>query len=117
MDNASPEFRDTGFTIADWPAATIAARQRLDSMADSHYAAPLRAYDYEHNIIPPANYDRELLGAEVCAEFTIYHGKTPNDEHAFSAYIDSINVLEPATPRSPDTSLPMIRTRDLVDDD
>lgn len=116
-DNVSDDFDQAGFTIADWPTSTIAARNRLDAMRDSHYAVPIRAYDSEHSLIPPADYDRQLLGAEVCAEFTLYHARKPNGDHAFSAYMDSISVLDDPIPRSPDISLPTLRNRDLPGDE
>lgn len=93
---------------------TLAARERINAIENTHYAVPLRAYDHDGNIIPPVDYERSLLGAVVCVDFTLFHGSTPQHDHVYTAYIDSLNVLEPPLPRSPDLSLPDLRARDVT---
>lgn len=59
-------------TTANWPVQEQ-AREALVHAAATHNVCPLRAYDEEHNTIPPNHYQRKLCGAIVQIHFTLVH--------------------------------------------
>ena len=59
-------------TTANWPVQER-AHEALVHVAATHNVCLLRAYDEEHNTIPPNHYQRKLCGAIVQIHFTLVH--------------------------------------------
>ncbi|KAF8520056.1 hypothetical protein JB92DRAFT_3111911 [Gautieria morchelliformis] len=85
-----------------WPVSH-AWRKELDAVKATHDVNPLPAYDIDHNMIAPKDYERCLLGAAVEVHVTLIHYLIGKKGSTMVADLREMIVLRPPRrlPQSP----------------
>ncbi|KAG1907217.1 uncharacterized protein F5891DRAFT_1181513 [Suillus fuscotomentosus] len=97
-DGLNPEF-----DIATWPVADR-CKGHLESLVSTHSICPLPAYDSDHNLILPSQYESKLKGALVEVHMAFCHHRVKSRKHdIFSTVLRELTILLPpaAMPSSP----------------
>ncbi|KAG1780095.1 hypothetical protein EV702DRAFT_1043443 [Suillus placidus] len=68
------------FDIATWPVADR-CQGHLQDIISTHNICPLPAYDEDHILIPPLQYEEKLKGALIEAHFAFCHHHMKNSKH------------------------------------
>jgi hypothetical protein len=79
--------------MASWPAFDR-CKGHLHELVSSHNIQPLPAYDENHNLIPPSQYESKLKGAVVEVHMAICH------HHIKSSKRDIRDLARTYCPRS-----------------
>ncbi|KAF8478324.1 hypothetical protein JB92DRAFT_2837996 [Gautieria morchelliformis] len=85
-----------------WPVS-LAWREELDAVKSTHDVNPLPAYDLDHKMIAPKDYERCLVGAAVELHVTLIHYLIGKQGSTLVADLREMIVLWPprAMPQSP----------------
>jgi hypothetical protein len=89
--------------MASWPVSDR-CKGHLHELVSSHNIQPLPAYDENHKLIPPSQYESKLKGALVEVHMAICHHRIKSSRRdIFNAVLREIIVLAPpaAMPTSP----------------
>jgi len=93
----------TEMTIANWPIQDR-TRAALERAASTHYICPLPAFDEDHTLISPIDYQKKLSGAIVQVHLALVHYFIKQEKKSvFTAVVREIVVLRspPAAPVNP----------------
>ncbi|KAG1728760.1 uncharacterized protein EDB91DRAFT_1086000 [Suillus paluster] len=91
------------FDITTWPVADR-CKGCLQDLTSTHIIRPLPAYDLDHNLILPSEYESKLKGALVEVHMAFCHHQVKSTKHdIFSAVLRELTILSPpaAMPSSP----------------
>ncbi|KIK31701.1 hypothetical protein CY34DRAFT_102883, partial [Suillus luteus UH-Slu-Lm8-n1] len=81
-----------------WPVADR-CKGHLQDVASKHNICPLPAYDWNHVLIPPLQYEAQLKGALVEAHMAFYHHHVKKSRrNIFEAVLRELIVLSPPAP-------------------
>ncbi|OAX30739.1 hypothetical protein K503DRAFT_178495 [Rhizopogon vinicolor AM-OR11-026] len=69
---ATTDSIGSDFNIGTWPVADR-CKDHLQDLISTHEIRPLPAYDENHALIPPLQYESKLKGALVEVHMSIYH--------------------------------------------
>ena len=97
------ESLSSEFDMASWPVSDC-CKDHLHELVSSHNIQPLPAYDENHNLISPSQYESKLKGALVEVHMAIYHHHIKSSKRdIFNAVLRELIVLAPpaALPTSP----------------
>ncbi|KAG1722366.1 hypothetical protein EDD22DRAFT_935595 [Suillus occidentalis] len=83
------------FEISNWPVADR-CKGHLADLAQTHIVNPLPAYDTDHQLIPPTQYESKLCGTVVEVHFAFFHHHIQRSKrHIFNAVLRELIVLRP----------------------
>ncbi|KAG1722861.1 hypothetical protein EDB19DRAFT_1916434 [Suillus lakei] len=86
------------FNIATWPVADR-CKGHLQDIISEHNICPLPAYDENHVLIPPLQYEVKLKGALVEVHMAFCHNYVKKSKHnIFNAVLQELIVLSPPAP-------------------
>ncbi|KAG1857480.1 hypothetical protein F4604DRAFT_1931432 [Suillus subluteus] len=91
------------FDITTWPVADR-CKGHLQGLTSTHTIHPLPAYDLDHNLILPSEYESKLKGALVEVHMAFCHHRVKSAKRdIFSAVLRELTILSPpaAMPSSP----------------
>ncbi|KAG2132148.1 uncharacterized protein EDB93DRAFT_1255334 [Suillus bovinus] len=91
------------FNIATWPVAER-CKGHLEDLVSTHEICPLPAYDKNHVLIPPLQYESKLKGALVEVHMAFCHHRINKSKRdIFNSILRELIVLSPpaAMPTSP----------------
>ncbi|KAG2070008.1 hypothetical protein BDR04DRAFT_1118681 [Suillus decipiens] len=71
-DEDSTETLSSEYDIASWPVSDH-CKDHLQELTTSHDIKPLPAYDKNHKLIPPTQYESKLNGTLVEVHMAIFH--------------------------------------------
>ncbi|KAG1820128.1 hypothetical protein EV424DRAFT_1539545 [Suillus variegatus] len=92
-DDCSTNNLSSDFDIATWPVADRCKRH-LQDLASTHKICPLPAYDGNHGLIPPLEYESKLKGALVEVHMAFCHRRIKNAKRdVFHAILRQLTVL------------------------
>lgn len=80
--------------MAQWPAKSGRAKERMKRMEHSHTVIPLNVVDKEGNAVKPGDYERILGGAKGWVEFKLEHRGGEEGPGLFRAFVERICVFE-----------------------
>ncbi|KAG2091238.1 hypothetical protein BD769DRAFT_1679436 [Suillus cothurnatus] len=93
-----PDSLSSEFDIGTWPVADR-CKGHLQDVASKHNICPLPAYDQNHVLIPPLQYEAKLKGALVEVHMAFYHHCVKNSRRdIFEAILRELIVLSPPAP-------------------
>ncbi|KAG2087595.1 hypothetical protein BD769DRAFT_1680709 [Suillus cothurnatus] len=94
-DDCSTNSLSSDFDISTWPVANR-CRGRLEDLTSTHNVCPLPAYDTDHGLIPPLEYESKLKGALVEVHMAFCHHRIKNAKRdVFNAILRQLTVLSP----------------------
>ncbi|KAG0695959.1 hypothetical protein DFH29DRAFT_1004996 [Suillus ampliporus] len=94
---------NSDFNMSSWPVADR-CKDHLHELISTHNIQPLPAYDENHNLIPPIQYESKLKGVLVEVHMAICHHCIKSSKcDIFNAVLQELIVLAPpaAMPTSP----------------
>lgn len=97
-DGLNPDF-----DIATWPVADR-CKGHLHGLVSTHIICPLPAYDLDHKLIVPSEYESKLKGALVEVHMAFGHHRIKSAKRdIFTAILRELTILSPpaAVPSSP----------------
>jgi hypothetical protein len=100
---ATADSLSSEYNMASWPVSDR-CKGYLHELMSSHNIQPLPAYDENHDLIPPSQYESKLKGALVKVHMAIYHHRIKSSKRdIFNAVLRELIVLAPpaAMPTSP----------------
>ena len=87
--------------MASWPVCDC-CKGHVHELVSCHNVQPLLAYDEDHNLIPPSQYESKLKGALVEVHMAIYHRRIKSLKHdIFNAILRELVVLAPTAAGMP----------------
>ncbi|KAG2124066.1 hypothetical protein BD769DRAFT_1388879 [Suillus cothurnatus] len=93
-----PDSLGSEFDIVTWPVADR-CKGHLQDVASKHNICPLPAYDQNHVLIPPLQYEAKLKGALVEVHMAFYHHRVKKSRRdIFEAVLRELIVLSPPAP-------------------
>ncbi|KAG2055974.1 hypothetical protein BDR06DRAFT_970434 [Suillus hirtellus] len=94
-DDCSTDSLSSDFDIATWPVADQ-CKGHLQDLRSTHNVCPLPAYDTDHSLIPPLEYESKLKGALVEVHMVFFHHRVKNAKHdVFNAILQQLTILSP----------------------
>ncbi|KAG1890684.1 uncharacterized protein F5891DRAFT_986837 [Suillus fuscotomentosus] len=94
-DDCSTNSLSSDFDIATWPVADR-CKGHLQDLRSTHNVCPLPAYDTDHSLIPPLEYESKLKGALVEVHMAFFHHRVKNAKRdVFNAILRQLTVLSP----------------------
>jgi hypothetical protein len=92
---ATTDSLSSDFDIATWPVADR-CKGHLQDLRSTHNVCPLPAYDTDHSLIPPLEYESKLKGALVEVHMAFFHHRVKNAKRdVFNAILRQLTVLSP----------------------
>ncbi|KAG1883850.1 hypothetical protein F4604DRAFT_1920366 [Suillus subluteus] len=102
-DNYSTNGLSSDFDITSWPVADQ-CKSHLQGLVSTYIICPLPAYDLDHNLILPSEYESKLKGALIEVHMAFCHHRVKSAKRdIFSAVLQELTVLSlpAAVPSSP----------------